>query len=454
MTSLLLWIAGCCQLFAANETVAISYFDNTSGDVRYNCLSRGISDMLITELAEVDGLTIVERKRLDILLQEIKLGESKYFDPATAQKLGKGLGAHFILTGAFIVIGHTMRIDARLVEVKSGAIFVAQEITGTTANPLDLIKQLGRLLAEGLKIPASRALTLPNNPTAPVNLNAVISYSNALDLEHQGRGKEAEKLLETTVNAYPQFTIAKNKLGELRKFLHQFEQNQTRLRQEKLKQTITELNSKLDEVNPNNPAYGDQIQEVWDLLFKANKMRELLWFNNTISKTYPKQLEERYLYYTLHAARLLKEYDLYTGTAQKYLSLFPESPMVTLVSSLYESTLDEIERIENGKIDLEKKLAAITRQDRSKKETLFAVAAVYEENDQYIDAIQVFRQLLVHFELAPAEEKDLLTSLFDCHLQVAQFNEARNVLKRFQTNFPSDRQGSKMMELSLTGMPE
>ena len=80
-------------LLADIKTVAISYFDNTSGLEEYNPLSKGLADMLITDLSNVKSIQIVEREKLESLLQEIDLGESKFMDPSTAQKLGKGLGA-------------------------------------------------------------------------------------------------------------------------------------------------------------------------------------------------------------------------------------------------------------------------------------------------------------------------------------------------------------------------
>ena len=48
--------------------------------------------MLITDLSNVKSIQIVEREKLESLLKEIELGEGKFIDPNTAQKLGKGLG--------------------------------------------------------------------------------------------------------------------------------------------------------------------------------------------------------------------------------------------------------------------------------------------------------------------------------------------------------------------------
>ena len=125
---LVLLFATCSSLLAETKTIAISYFDNTSGLEQYNPLSKGLADMLITDLSNVKSIQIVEREKLENLLKEIDLGEGNFIDPNTAQKLGKGLGADYILTGAFLSIDPMMRIDARIMEVATGKIIGAEEM--------------------------------------------------------------------------------------------------------------------------------------------------------------------------------------------------------------------------------------------------------------------------------------------------------------------------------------
>ena len=132
--------------FADTKTVAISYFDNTSGLEEYNPLSKGLADMLITDLSNVKSIQIVEREKLESLLSEIKLGSSKFFDPSTAQKLGAGLGADIILTGAFLSIEPDMRIDARLIEVETGKIIKSNKVLGKSSDFFILESQLVKML--------------------------------------------------------------------------------------------------------------------------------------------------------------------------------------------------------------------------------------------------------------------------------------------------------------------
>jgi len=139
-------------LLADTQTVAISYFDNTSGLEEYNPLSKGLADMLITDLSNVKSIQIVEREKLESLLKEIELGEGKFMDESTAQKLGKGLGAGYILTGSYFIMGETMRIDARLVNVGTGEVSMGEEITGKTKTFFELEKDLVHKLISSLSL--------------------------------------------------------------------------------------------------------------------------------------------------------------------------------------------------------------------------------------------------------------------------------------------------------------
>ena len=136
---------------AETKTVAISYFDNTSGTKEYDPLSKGLADMLITDLSNVKSLKIVEREKLESLLKEIELGDGKFIDPNTAQKLGKGLGAGYMLTGSFLIMGETMRIDARLVDVGTGEVSMAEEITGEKNTFFELEKVLKEKLIKSME---------------------------------------------------------------------------------------------------------------------------------------------------------------------------------------------------------------------------------------------------------------------------------------------------------------
>ena len=178
-------------LIGTPKTIAISYFDNTSGIEKYNPLSKGLADMLITDLSNIESIQIVEREKLESLLKEIELGDSKFIDPNTAQSLGKGLGADYILTGAFLSIDPMMRIDSRIMEVSTGKIIGGEEVTGQGNDFFSLEKKLASLLIERLELD----INLEEN-TSEIDLDAVLDYSEAIDLDDKGFKEEASEKLK------------------------------------------------------------------------------------------------------------------------------------------------------------------------------------------------------------------------------------------------------------------
>jgi TolB-like protein len=217
----LLFISIFCTSFmlADTKTVAISYFDNTSGTEEYNPLSKGLADMLITDLSNVKSIQIVEREKLESLLKEIDLGEGKFIDPNTAQKLGKGLGAGYMLTGSFLIMGETMRIDARLVDVGTGEISMAEEITGSKNTFFELEKDLVNKLVASLNLGLSKSEERRIKKVQTESFESFSAYSSSLDALDNGRYEESVEYLKKTVEYDEDFEIAWDKLDDLQEKL-------------------------------------------------------------------------------------------------------------------------------------------------------------------------------------------------------------------------------------------
>ena len=58
-----------------------------------------LQDMLIAELASTEAFSILERKELDKVIGELKLGESGLVDERTKSQLGKLKGAKYLIAG-------------------------------------------------------------------------------------------------------------------------------------------------------------------------------------------------------------------------------------------------------------------------------------------------------------------------------------------------------------------
>src|SRR2546430_1687778 len=106
--------------------IAVLPFDNSGsyGQDRENfdALQKGIAGMLISELAANPAARVVEREEIQKLIEEQNLGASGRVDAQTAAKIGKLVGARYVVLGTFIDFYGDFRVDARLVSVETSEI--------------------------------------------------------------------------------------------------------------------------------------------------------------------------------------------------------------------------------------------------------------------------------------------------------------------------------------------
>ena len=103
--------------FIQNTIVAVLSFNS-----RTKSFSEYILYEMMTVLQKSRKITLVERDRLDLILQEQNLQASGYISDASAQSIGHLIGAESIITGSIEDMGRYYRIRFRAINVESGAI--------------------------------------------------------------------------------------------------------------------------------------------------------------------------------------------------------------------------------------------------------------------------------------------------------------------------------------------
>ena len=216
----------------AKPTVAVLYFDYDGPDPELGMLRKGLAQMLISDLAASDAVTLVERERLQSLLEEQELAKSHKLDPATATKIGKLLGARYMVLGSYFALMGTLRADARLVEVETGRVVHSVGTQGKPETFLELEAQLSgalskalaeRVLGPGAAEPAhpeggsvdpERSKKRPKRPKR-LAMKTAVRYAKALDAKDRGDKAEARKELEGVLAEQPDFQLAAVDLDRL-----------------------------------------------------------------------------------------------------------------------------------------------------------------------------------------------------------------------------------------------
>ncbi|MFQ5551227.1 MAG: CsgG/HfaB family protein, partial [Gemmatimonadales bacterium] len=121
----------------------VAVMDFSGGELLQSHLQFSMSDMLITALVRAGRFTVVERDRLDMVMEELTLQESDRIDPATAAEVGRLLGAELVVFGmvtsateqlvdkfAYDEVQVEVAVDIRAVSTTDGRVVISESAQG------------------------------------------------------------------------------------------------------------------------------------------------------------------------------------------------------------------------------------------------------------------------------------------------------------------------------------
>lgn len=237
----------------AKPVVAVLYFENNSiGKDRadFDGIGKGIAEILITDMAANPNLRIVERDRVQALLTEQNLTKEKVIDPQTAIKLGKIIGAQYLITGGFMSDGRgSYTLTSRVINVETSAITNPLRLPSKGDDVLGLIGQLSTKLNTEMRLtplqvgqagsaPAATQASAPattpaaSNAAAPaqtkaapqsavaksnrkMDMKTAMLYSKALEEEDAGNKSKAIELYRQVNTAFPDYAPVTAKIKKL-----------------------------------------------------------------------------------------------------------------------------------------------------------------------------------------------------------------------------------------------
>jgi len=254
----------------AKPVVAVLYFDNNSiGKDRtdYDGVGKGMAELIINDLAQNPNVRVVERDRIQAVLVEQNLTKQGSIDPQTAIRVGKLLGAQYLITGAFMSDGHgNFVLTGRTINEETSVIGNPTRINTKGEDVLGMIAQLSAKMSAEMKIPALRvgdagaagsaqpagqpaaaaspaavqvasataaqtaspapaqaataapapkAESRPSKSARKMDMKTAMLYSKALEEEDAGNKTKAVELYRQVVDKFPEYAPAQQKIAKL-----------------------------------------------------------------------------------------------------------------------------------------------------------------------------------------------------------------------------------------------
>ena len=181
-----------------------------AGDSSVQPLSRGLAELITTDLAYLRTLRLLERLQIGMLLDELKLGHTERADPATAARVGRLLRAERMVQGtATIPRRGPVQLSATVV-TGTGVVRPVSQVTGPFAKLLDLEKQVVLDLAAQLGLELTQAEREQILRQGPKSLAAFLAYSRGLEAMDRGDYGSAARHFRSAAQADRSFQAARD----------------------------------------------------------------------------------------------------------------------------------------------------------------------------------------------------------------------------------------------------
>ncbi len=368
-----------------NDVVSVFYYKNTRGKKSFDWLSKGITDMLITELSKSYQIQVVERENLQKILKEQELSLTGLMDQNKKVEIGQLLNANQLIYGSFIILNNKIRIDTKLVSVKTGKILKTWSVEGLINNIFNLEKRLAKKVFSFFNV--KEPDTLDYNETK--SINAIQTYYEGITLLDDGKVEKALNKFLRSQEYDPLYSRPHSEIEKAYKFLKNFKKIRKHREIKKLYNKLNlfkmRLNTKKwktyadilkehnmakmssDEIkkfNKKHYAYilcQTPIQCSWHIMLTlqeiADKTEEYYNDVKIKNKLYKESLKvakkakQKYendpfiseiCYMEIYIFYILKDYKKVKDYAEKFMTKYPDYRMITAVEDRYEDALKKL----------------------------------------------------------------------------------------------------------------
>lgn len=195
----------------APNTVAVLPWTYLGADSTLKPLERGLAHLLVTDLAKVSRLTLLERDRVQALVDELALAAVGRVDSSTAARSGRLLGAAAVIQGAFRETGSgNLRLDASVVSAENATIRASGSASDQLSRLFAMEKSVVFDLLDrwGISLTPAERRAISEQPTA--DLQAFLAFSRGLMAEDRGDWGAAGAMYREAIRIDPSFRGAQD----------------------------------------------------------------------------------------------------------------------------------------------------------------------------------------------------------------------------------------------------
>ncbi len=192
-------------------TVAVlNFYSNTGNRIEDAMLSFGTAETVITDLSHVNSIQVVDRSYLKDINKEIMYSQSGMIDKERIIKVGKQIGAQYIVRGHWQRYGNQYRLNVKIVEVETTKILPGIMVDGY--NPLDMQVKIVSNILKNIKVGITRLEAKKIVKSDTKSIDAFKQFSLGLREYDYGDSNKSQIYMKKAIEIDPDYQKPKEYL--------------------------------------------------------------------------------------------------------------------------------------------------------------------------------------------------------------------------------------------------
>ena len=198
------------------NSIAVVNFNGSYLPPDFQPMALGLAELVAMDLSKVSELKVLERIKINVILDELKLGQSSYADRRLAPRMGKLLGSRRLVLGTVTGAGESaFRIDAQLVNTVDGTASGTQSNEGNLDRFFDVEKKFVFAILDTLGIEIDKAERDAIEEVPTESFLAFMAFSEGLSQERRGMYDDAAGSFRKAGSLDPGFVAASRLAGKM-----------------------------------------------------------------------------------------------------------------------------------------------------------------------------------------------------------------------------------------------
>jgi tetratricopeptide (TPR) repeat protein len=202
----------------AKPSLAVLYFRNKTGDDSLDYLTKGLCDLLITDLSQSKYLNVLSEDMLFLNLRSLKLLDTEYYETKDLARFAEYAQVDNIVFGNIIKSGNKLRVNPILRKTSSGENIAIESVDCESEKAIfSLVDEISKRIKAQLVVPPDIFVYADNDKemesVTTGSIEAYRYYIEGRQLFYKLQGVKSASSFEKAIDIDPEFAMAYHMLA-------------------------------------------------------------------------------------------------------------------------------------------------------------------------------------------------------------------------------------------------